>query len=343
MPDNKSGSKEGIYILTFAHGTSAREHIIAKHMKNENLRGILERQLKWEDIDTAYIEDMILFARAEDLEGLGLKDLPKRGGDVSTMTLNASLKGKALLRARKDMRVCGVPLAELVLKVYAEQGGDELCSFKPMCKDGDFLKAGESIAEICGPARVMLQAERIMLNFLQHLSGVATETAKYADAIKGTNTRLLDTRKTTPLFRVLEKYAVACGGGTNHRMGLFDRVMLKDNHLAASNSADAGTLANAVRRAKEMNPDLPVEVEVDRISQIAPALEAQADVIMFDNFSLDDTRKAVEIVNGEAWTECSGGITLNNIASIAALGPDFVSTGALVHSASWIDIGLDWE
>ncbi len=312
-------------------------------MKNESLREILERRLKWEDIDTAYVEDMILFARAEDLEGLGLKDLPKRGGDVSTMTLNASLKGRALLRARKDMRVCGVHLAELVLKVYAEQGGDEPCSFRPMCKDGDFLKAGESIAEISGPARVMLQAERIMLNFLQHLSGVATETAKYVDAIKGTNARLLDTRKTTPLFRVLEKYAVACGGGTNHRMGLFDRVMLKDNHLAASDSADAGTLEKAVRRAKEMNPGLPVEVEVDRISQIAPALEAQADVIMFDNFSLDDTRKAVEIVNGEAWTESSGGITLGNIASIAALGPDFVSTGALVHSASWIDIGLDWE
>ena len=154
--------------------------------------------------------------------------------------------------------------------------------------------------------------------------------------------KILDTRKTTPCFRTLEKYAVACGGAYTHRTGLFDRVMLKDNHLASSGAVSGENLAAAVRKAKAMNPEYAVEVEVDSISQIPFVLEAQADVIMFDNFNLDELKEGVKIVAGKAWTEASGGITLETVASVGRVGVDFISSGALVHQSTWIDIGMDW-
>ena len=186
-----------------------------------------------------------------------------------------------------------------------------------------------------------MQAERVMLNFLQRLSGVATETAKYVAALGGSPTKLLDTRKTTPGLRVLEKYAFACGGGYNHRIGLFDRVMLKDNHLAAAGASGGEALAAAVRAAREKNAGFAIEVEVDSIGQIPPVLEAGADVIMFDNFSNSDIAEAVKLVGGAAWTEISGGVTLESVGELGKLGADFVSTAAPVHSSRWIDIGLD--
>jgi nicotinate-nucleotide pyrophosphorylase (carboxylating) len=192
-------------------------------------------------------------------------------------------------------------------------------------------------------ASTLLSAERVLLNFLQKLTGIATLTAVYAAGLANTSSRLLDTRKTTPGWRMLEKYAVATGGGWNHRLGLFDRIMLKDNHLAAGHAVGGGQLAALVRHARAVRPDLLVECEVDALEQIAPVLEAEADVILLDNFSPETLRAALGEIGNLAWTEASGGITLENIGDIAKIGPDFISTGALTHQAAWVDVGLDWE
>jgi len=237
--------------------------------------------------------------------------------------------------------LCGIKLVPMILKVYESSEDGERCEFVPAAEDGAKVARGAKLGEFRGSAKVILQAERIMLNFLQRLSGVATASNAYVAALGNSRTKLLDTRKTTPGLRVLEKYAFACGGGYSHRSGLFDRVMLKDNHLVASHAATGNMLANAVRTAKERNPDVAVEVEVDSIAQIQHVLDADADVIMLDNFSYPDLKTALEIIGDRAWTEVSGGITLDNVGAIGKIGPDFVSTAAPVHSGRWIDIGLD--
>lgn len=312
-------------------------------MKSKRFEDHLLRRLTWRDLDKNYLKNLISIARAEDIEGAGLAIAPAQKRDITTDTLTKSAMGSAAFAARKDMVLCGLGLIELALDFYAEFDGEGKCAVKLLKSDGESVKKGDIIAEISGPARTIIRAERIMLNFLQHLCGVATHTAKYVKALGETSTKMLDTRKTTPCFRVLEKYAVACGGAYNHRIGLFDRVMLKDNHLAASGATKAEKLANAVRIAKDKNPDYAVEVEVDSLEQIPYVLEADADVIMFDNFTIEQLKEGVKIVGDKAWTEASGGITLETLPKLGALGLDFVSSGALVHQASWIDIGLDWE
>lgn len=310
-------------------------------MKNPEYESHLVRRLKWGDLDEKYVEGIVRTARAEDIEGAGLAVLPKIAADITTRSLMPSARTRASLRARRDMTVCGMELARIVLKVYEEASDDFECRLAPVARDGDRVPAGGELGTIEGSARVILQAERVMLNFLQRLSGVATETAKYVAALGGSPTKLLDTRKTTPGLRVLEKYAFACGGGYNHRIGLFDRVMLKDNHLAAAGASGGEALAAAVRAAREKNAGFAIEVEVDSIGQIPPVLEAGADVIMFDNFSNSDIAEAVKLVGGAAWTEISGGVTLESVGELGKLGADFVSTAAPVHSSRWIDIGLD--
>lgn len=310
-------------------------------MKNPQYKSHLVRRLKWEDLDEKYVEGLVKAARAEDIEGAGLAVLPKIAADITTRSLTPSIRTKASLRARRDMTVCGMELARIALKVYGEASGDCGCRLAPLAKDGDRVPAGGTLGTIEGPARVILQAERVMLNFLQRLSGVATETAKYVAALGGSPTKLLDTRKTTPGLRVLEKYAFACGGGYNHRIGLFDRVMLKDNHLAAAGASKGDALAGAVRIAREKNAGFAIEVEVDALDQIPPVLDAGADVIMFDNFSNADIAEGVRLVGGGAWTEISGGVTLDSVGELGKLGADFISTAAPVHSSKWIDIGLD--
>lgn len=310
-------------------------------MKNPQYESHLVRRLKWEDLDEKYVEGLVKAARAEDIEGAGLAVLPKIAADITTRSLTPSIRTKASLRARRDMTVCGMELARIALKVYGEASGDCGCRLTPLAKDGDRVPAGGTLGTIEGPARVILQAERVMLNFLQRLSGVATETAKYVAALGDSPTKLLDTRKTTPGLRVLEKYAFACGGGYNHRIGLFDRVMLKDNHLAAAGASKGDALAGAVRIAREKNAGFAIEVEVDALDQIPPVLDAGADVIMFDNFSNADIAEGVRLVGGGAWTEISGGVTLDSVGELGKLGADFISTAAPVHSSKWIDIGLD--
>ncbi len=310
-------------------------------MKNDKFISHLVRRITWNDIDENYVESLVKIARAEDIEGAGLKALPTIAADITTATLTPDAQIKARLMARRDMVMCGIHLIPIILKVYSSFSEGDKCVFTPKVSDGDKIPKGGEIGVVEGSARVILQAERIMLNFVQRLSGVATNTAEYVKALGDSKTRLLDTRKTTPSLRVLEKYAFACGGGFNHRVGLFDRVMLKDNHLVAANAVTGDVLANAVRLAKEKNPNVAIEVEVDSMEQIPPVLEAEADVIMLDNFSFDDLRKALKLIGDKAWTEASGGVTLDTLAIIGEIAPDFVSTAAPVHSSKWIDIGLD--
>jgi nicotinate-nucleotide pyrophosphorylase (carboxylating) len=298
---------------------------------------VLIKRLTWEDLDLAYLRRLVEIARDEDLAGLGLRQPPRRAGDRSTASIvTTPRQGSADLVAREPLVACGLPLLPLILKSY---GGKVRARLQ--AADGAVLKKGDVLATLTGDPRVLLAAERIVLNFLQRLSGIATETRLYVKALGRSRTRLLDTRKTTPGYRMLEKYAVACGGGWNHRLGLFDRVMLKDNHLALLGSKEG--LAAAVARAKKSAPDLPVEVEVDRLDQIPPVLEAGADIILLDNFTPTQLRKAVALIGGRAFTEASGGITLQTLPKLANLGLDFASTGALVHQSSWVDVGLDWR
>ena len=310
-------------------------------MKSEKFVSHLVRRITWAELDEKYLRGLIENARAEDIEGLGLTALPAVAADITTMSLTPKIQTSARLVARKDMTVCGMKLIPIIMDVYSSYAEEESLEFTPLVDDGARVNAGTVLGEFNGSARIMLQAERIMLNFLQRLSGVATDTSKYADLLKNSQTKLLDTRKTTPGLRVLEKYAFACGGGYNHRIGLFDRVMLKDNHLAAAQAANGEMLANAVRLTKEKNPNVAIEVEVDSIEQIQPVLDAQADVIMLDNFSFADMRKALAIIKDNAWVEVSGQVTFETLPEIAKIGPDFVSSAAPIHSSKWIDIGLD--
>lgn len=305
--------------------------------KSENHREHLFRRLTWEELDTSYVRQLVELARAEDLEGAGLKATPAQPRDVTTETISESTAGRAKLSARSAITVAGLNLFPIIIEVY---GGSY--EWHPLVKDGDSVKAGDTLGEISGNAKAILQSERILLNFLQHLSGIATQTARYVDALGWSQTKLLDTRKTTPGFRMLEKYAVACGGGWNHRLGLFDRVMLKDNHLAASHASAGERLAKAVRLARRHNPSLAIEVEVDSLEQIPPVLEAKADVILLDNFSTPELVEAVSLIKDQAYTEASGGVTLESLPELGGLGLDFVSCGGLIHQSTWVDIGLDW-
>jgi nicotinate-nucleotide pyrophosphorylase (carboxylating) len=212
-----------------------------------------------------------------------------------------------------------------------------------MANDGDLATAGQSLLRISGPARAILTSERVALNFVQRLCGIATLTRQYVDAVKGTRAKILDTRKTTPGLRRLEKYAVRCGGGENHRAGLFDRVLIKDNHLASLRDAPPNPIAAAVRRAREQYPEHPIEVEADTLEQVEQALTAGADIILLDNMNLVQLRVAVQQARGRAKTEASGGVNLASVRQIAETGVDCISVGALTHSARASDIALDFE
>lgn len=312
----------------------------------------LIRRLRWEDLDAAYLRRLVEIARDEDLAGLGLRRRPVRTGDLSTASVSAAPRqSTAVLVAREPLTACGLGLVPVILSAY---GGR--VAVRPGVRDGIAVSRGGVLASLRGDPRVLLAAERVLLNFLQRLSGIATHTRRHAAELGPGRTRLLDTRKTTPGHRMLEKYAVACGGGWNHRLGLFDRVMLKDNHLAllgfdgnggpASTSpagAGAGRLAAAVIAARRTAPDSPVEIEVDRLDQIPAALSAGADVILLDNFTVPRLRRAVALIRGRALTEASGGVTLRTLRRLRGIGLDFVSTGALVHHSVWADIALDWR
>jgi nicotinate-nucleotide pyrophosphorylase (carboxylating) len=252
-------------------------------------------------------------------------------GDVTTeATVDADAVAAATVLLKEPGVVCGLAAAEMVFRLL-----DEEVSFEPLVADGDVLDRAAAVAAVNGPARAILTGERVALNFLGRLSGVATLTRAYVDAVAGTGVAILDTRKTTPGLRLLEKHAVAWGGGRNHRVGLFDAVLIKDNHIRA-----AGSIAEAVARVRAAG-DLPVEVECDTLEQVAEAVGARVDAILLDNMSPAELRDAVALVSGRARLEASGGITLDNVRAVAETGVDEISIGALTHSARSLDVSLE--
>jgi len=297
----------------------------------------LARRLAWDEIDPAWLRRLAEMARAEDLAGEGLRVRPERPGDATSALIRPGLRGSAKVVARHPLVPAGLGLLPIILAAFGEGA-----RCRSLARDGAAAGAGETLAEIEGPVAALLSAERTLLNFLQRLSGVATHTRRHAEALGDSPIRLLDTRKTTPGFRALEKYAVGQGGGWNHRLGLHDRIMAKDNHLAAEGAASGEGLADWVRRARRARPDLLVEVEVDRPDQLGPVLEAGADVVLLDNFPEAELAACIPKVRERAWCEISGGVTLASLPRLGKLGADFVSCGALTHGAPWADIGLDW-
>lgn len=275
--------------------------------------------------------------RLETLIGLALaEDLGEAGDVTSRATIPASLPGRAAVVVRAAGVIAGLDASR---RVFARV--DPTLAFTTHVVDGTAVAAGAVVAEVAGSMRSILTAERTALNFLQRLSGIATRTRRFVDAVAGLPVKLLDTRKTTPGWRLLEKYAVRMGGGTNHRVGLFDLVLVKDNHLAAND----GRVAETIAAARAASPSLHLEVEVDSASQLDAALATRPDFVLLDNMNLDDLRRAVSKRNAMApgvLLEASGGVTLQTVRAIAETGVDRISVGGLTHSAPALDMALDW-
>jgi nicotinate-nucleotide pyrophosphorylase (carboxylating) len=254
-------------------------------------------------------------------------------GDITTLsTIPEDEQGTGILYAKEAGIIAGLPIAQQVFEVV-----DPSLGFTPKVAEGARVETGEQIAEVSGSVRSILTGERLALNLLQRLSGIATRTHQYVQAVAGTKARVVDTRKTTPGLRFLEKYAVRVGGGHNHRFALYDAVMIKDNHIKG-----AGGIAQAVAAARAAIPHtMTIEVETESLEQVREALEAGADIIMLDNMPLDQMREAVALIAGRAVVEASGGVTLETIRSIAETGVDVISVGALTHSVKALDISLD--
>lgn len=252
--------------------------------------------------------------------------------DITTNSVMPSYQaGEVDLICKQDGVIAGLDVFKRVFQLL-----DEKTRFAFCCQDGDSVKKGQKIGLIHGDIRVLLSGERTALNFLQRMSGIATYTRGIADLLRGTNTKLLDTRKTTPNMRIFEKYAVKVGGGYNHRYNLSDGILLKDNHIGA-----AGGVKEAVAMAKEYAPFVrKIEIEVESLDMLKEALEAGADIIMLDNMSVADMRMAVELCRGKAETECSGNVTRENVERLVDIGVDYISSGALTHSSPILDLSL---
>lgn len=253
-------------------------------------------------------------------------------GDITTLAvMRDKREARARLTAKEPMVLAGIEAAARVFHLL-----DPRILFTPRFSDGDTLETGDNIAEITGDAAALLQGERVALNILQRMCGVATLTARYVAAVKGTKARVVDTRKTTPGLRILDKYAVRVGGGINHRTGLYDGVLIKENHITA-----AGGIGVAVSRARAWIPHtMKIEVETETLAEVAQALTAGADIIMLDNMDTATMREAVAMITGRALVEASGGVNLETIREIAATGVDIISVGALTHSARAMDISM---
>lgn len=274
-------------------------------------------------IDKIFLRKKILEFLEEDI---GYKD-------ITTDNLNIDRSIEAFYIAKEDGIIAGLDFAKEVFDVIGN------CKFEKFKKDGNFINKGEIFAIVYGNGKSILKGERLSLNILQRLSGIATLTSKYVKKIKDTGVKLLDTRKTTPGFRAFEKYAVVIGGGHNHRFSLYDMVMIKDNHIKL-----VGSIKDAVMQIKKnVSPMVKIEVEVSNFEELNEALLTEADVIMLDNMSIEDVKKAVEIINRRKLIEVSGNITIDNIRDYALAGPDFISTGAIIHSAKWLDISLKFK
>ena len=281
-------------------------------------------------LDLRPLEALINLALAEDI---GLGDL------TTAATVSPSVQGIGKIIAKSRGVIAGLAVAERVFRQLAPNDSEQAISFLPNIQDGEMVESCATIAEVGGSATSILAGERTALNFLQRLSGTATLTAQFVNAISHTSAQIVDTRKTTAGWRLLQKYAVRVGGGRNHRFGLYDGILIKDNHIVA-----AGGIKSAIAGAKKTIPHtLKVEVEVKMLDQISEALEAGADIVLLDNMTNTDMKTAVAKISGKALTEASGGITLDRVAGVAETGVDYISVGALTHSALPLDISLDLE
>ena len=271
---------------------------------------------------TLQVDHLILGALQEDISS----------EDVTTNSvMNEAVTGEVELICKQDGIIAGLQIFQRVFELL-----DPMVEMEFFCKDGDTVRNGQLMGKVTGDIRVLLSGERVALNYLQRMSGIATYTQTVAQLLAGTKTKLLDTRKTTPNMRIFEKYAVRVGGGYNHRYNLSDGVLLKDNHIGA-----AGSVTKAVQMAKEYAPFVrKIEVEVENLDMVKEAVDAGADIIMLDNMTTEEMQEAIRIINGRAETECSGNVTKENIGRITALGVDYVSSGALTHSAPILDISL---
>lgn len=291
-------------------------------------------QLTLSDMELSDARWLIDRALQEDLHGQP---------DPTTTSLIASeTMAKVTIGSRAHGRLAGLPVIRLVLN--ALNADPEMTVFK---HDGDVIAPGDVIVSLRGPLGLLLVAERTILNFLIHLSGIATVTSQYVDLVKGTKAVLLDTRKTLPAYRTLAKYAVRCGGGTNHRMGLYDGILIKDNHLAGWRQQNpTGKLADAIHEARRRQPGMKIEVEVDTLTQLADVLQARPEIVLLDNMTLDELRQAITMrdqFSPGLLLEASGGVNLKTVQGIAQTGVDRISVGALTHSAPALDLGFDWS
>lgn len=287
-------------------------------------------------IDEKTLDQLIAIARAEDL-GAGLRDL------TSELLIDSARQGEAQIRSRAEGVLCGGALLEQIARAY-----DTSLRCDIAIHDGEWIDAGEAVAQVRGPLGALLAFERTALNFLTHLSGIATLTDRYVRAVADTAVQIYDTRKTIPGLRGLAKYAVVCGGGCSHRMGLYDAVLIKDNHLAHVSADKLGeTIATMVVRAREMSPKPDfIEIEVDTLTQLRAVLMADVDVVLLDNMPAQVVQQAVKLRNelaAKVQLEASGGVNLETVLGIAETGVDRIAVGALTHSAAALDIGMDIE
>ena len=266
--------------------------------------------------------DIIKYALEEDIGA----------GDVTTNSIiPENQRSRAIIKAKEQGVICGLDIAKRVFQIY-----DSQVRYEKLVKDGDLVQEWTEIAIVEGSTRSLLTCERTALNFLQHMSGIATRTNAYVKEMGETKTQLLDTRKTVPGMRVLEKYAVKCGGGTNHRMGLYDMIMIKDNHIAA-----AGSIVEAIRKARALNTGLKIEVECKTLDEVVDALTERPDIIMLDNMKPAQIKKCIYAIGGKSKVELSGGITKKTLREYSVLGADYVSVGELTRDVDTLDISMD--
>jgi nicotinate-nucleotide pyrophosphorylase (carboxylating) len=253
-------------------------------------------------------------------------------GDITSLAVVPDrLNIKAVIVARENGKLAGLNIAKQVFKTR-----DKNVKFKLKTRDGSYIRKGQILAEIYGNARSILSSERVALNFLQRLSGIATLTDKFVRKVKNTNIKILDTRKTTPNLRILEKYAVRMGGGFNHRFGLFDGILIKDNHIKI-----AGSIVSVIKKIREKYPNMKIEVEAQSLKEVKEFLKSDFDIIMLDNMNILKLKKAIKLINGKYKIEVSGGVNLNNITEISKLKIDYISIGALTHSVKSLNMSLD--
>ena len=277
--------------------------------------------------ETPQVQDLIRRALEEDIGT----------GDVTTLALvPKDRQGRASLVTRQACCISGLAIAARVFKTV-----DPLCQIDHHRQDGESADSGDTLMTVSGPARALLTAERTALNIVQRLTGIATLTQAFVQAVRPHSTAILDTRKTTPTLRLLEKYAVVCGGGTNHRMGLYDMILIKDNHRFLWSGDSGGSLAGALQKARSVYPFIPLEIEVESLAELRDALQGNPDWVLLDNMTTALMRECVSLCKGRCRTEASGGITLSRVADVAATGVDAISIGALTHSAPAADLSLE--